>query len=89
MTRRRAIKVDRLADIPSDLPGKFWRAERRYWADGTSCLHIAAWGTQPQTGKPAPWWPLQYTQVPWVLSESFLEQLLNLVAAAEKEARLP
>jgi len=41
MSKRKAVKIDHLADLPTDLEGVFFRIEHRYWADGTSCLHIA------------------------------------------------
>lgn len=70
MSKRAAVRVDHLSDMPLDLPGVFLRFERRFWADGTSCLHIAKWGTRD--GKVSPWWPLQYVQVPWELHRSLL-----------------
>lgn len=83
--REHAVRVDHLADIPLDLPGAFLRLERRYWADGTSCLHIAKWGHQPETGRPAPWWPPQYTQVPWALA-GMLGEAINECASRGDEA---
>ena len=65
MSKAAAVKVVHLRDIPLDRPGMFLRVERRYWADGTSCLHIAKWGLQPARQRPAPWKPLQYIQMPW------------------------
>ena len=69
MSKRAAVRVDHLGDLELDKPGLFLRLERRHWADGSSCLHVAKWGTQPGTGRPAPWWPPQYIQIPWKLAE--------------------
>lgn len=69
--KEKAIKIDHIKDVPLDIPGAFLRFERRHWKDGTSCLHIMKWGTQPETGRQAPWWPLQYVQVPWDLRYAF------------------
>lgn len=65
MSKRKAVKVDHICDLRLDRPDMFLRIERRYWADGTSCLHIAKWCKQPKRGAFAPWSPPQYTQVPW------------------------
>jgi hypothetical protein len=73
--KRKAVRIDHLGDMPLDLPGVFLRVQRRHWDDGTSCLHIAKWGTQPETGRKAPWWPPQYTQVPWRLAGPLVETL--------------
>lgn len=75
MSKRAAIRVEHLADLPLDIPGVFLRLERRYWADGSSCLHIAKWGVQPTTGRPAPWWTPQYIQLPWELGTLFSAEL--------------
>lgn len=77
LSKSKAVRVDPLGDTPLDIPGAFIRAERRHWADGTSCLHIAKWGIQPKTGRPAPWWPLQYIQIPWELAGTLTEVLKN------------
>ena len=79
MTKQTAERVQHLTDVPLDLPGVFLRVERRWWADGSSCLHIAKWGVQPKTGRSAPWWPQQYTQVPWALGEPLLAALEGAV----------
>ena len=50
MSKRKAVRIDHIADLPTDLEGVFLRIERRWWADGSSCLHICKWGTQPETG---------------------------------------
>lgn len=75
MSKEKAVRVEFLADLPLDIPGVFLRLERRHWADGTSCLHIAKWGTQPETNRPAPWWPLQYVQMPWELGKKLATAL--------------
>lgn len=64
MSKAAAVKVDHIADVPTDLPGVFLRVERRHWKDGSSCVHIAKWGTQ-KSGRKAPWIPLQYIQFLW------------------------
>ena len=71
MSKRAAVRIDHIGDYPLDLPGAFVRAERRYWADGTSCLHLAKWGYQQNRGCSSPWQPLQYLQVPWELVEMY------------------
>ncbi|MFZ5815331.1 MAG: hypothetical protein ACOY93_08500 [Bacillota bacterium] len=78
MSKSKAVKIDHLGDMPLDLPGAFLRFERRHWPDGTSCLHIAKWGTQPETGRPAPWWPPQYTQIPWEMAGSLVQTMVSL-----------
>jgi hypothetical protein len=77
MSRAKAIKIERLGDYPLDKPGMFLRAERRHWPDGTSCLHIAKWGTPSTQARPMPWWPPQYTQILWPLAPGFLRELLE------------
>ncbi|MFO7172579.1 MAG: hypothetical protein DIU70_006390 [Bacillota bacterium] len=84
MSRRAAVRIDHLADLPADLPGVWWRVERRWWADGSSCLHIAKWALQPSTGRPAPWWPPQYVQVPWQDARAFLQAVLEAVSKSEQ-----
>lgn len=76
--KEKATKVDLIKDIPLDIPGAFLRFERRHWKDGTSCLHVMKWGTQPETGRQAPWWPLQYIQVPWELREKIQVNKMNI-----------
>lgn len=85
MSKPKAVQVDLLADLPLDIPGAFLRLERRYWPDGTSCLHIAKWGRQPETGRPAPWWPLQYVQVPWGLGAMLAKALIAAVRDGRRE----
>lgn len=70
MSKRKAIRVEHLGDVPLDLPGACLRIERRHWPDGSSCLHIAKWSRQPQTGRLAPWHPPQYLQLPWELARA-------------------
>lgn len=82
MSKRKAVRVDHLADIPLDVPDMFLRLERRYWPDGTSCLHICKWSFQPKRQKLAPWWPLQYVQLPWWL----VGRLVEVLTKAWKEA---
>lgn len=74
MAREKAVRVEHLVDVPTDKPGVFLRAERRFWSDGTSCLHIAKWGTQP-SGRKSPWIPLQYLQVPWELASAVMDDI--------------
>lgn len=68
-SKSKAVRVDHICDVPLDIPGAFLRFERRFWADGSSCLHIAKWCVQPNTGRTSPWWPPQYTQVPWEMAQ--------------------
>lgn len=75
MSKAAAVRTDHLADIPLDRDGMFLRAERRHWADGTSCLHVAKWGTKD--GVSRPWYPQQYMQVPWDLVGSVLSTLVT------------
>lgn len=84
MSRQAAVRVDHLCDLPLDRPGLFLRLERRHWPDGTSCLHIAKWGVQPETGRPAPWWPLQYVQIPWELAEQLGSAIVEAATRAER-----
>lgn len=84
MSKGKAVRVDHLCDLPLDIPGAFLRIERRHWADGSSCLHIAKWGIQPTTGRPAPWWPQQYTQVPWELAERLGATILDAAIWADR-----
>ncbi|WP_374712263.1 hypothetical protein [Symbiobacterium terraclitae] len=86
MSKSKAVKVDHLSDMPLDLPGSFLRIERRHWPDGSSCLHIAKWSRQPNTGRPAPWMPQQYIQLPWEYAEALGLTILDGVARCEKEA---
>ena len=71
--------LEHLADIPLDIPGAFLRLERYWWRDGTSCLHIAKWCVQPETNRVAPWWPPQYTQIPWELAADLAQVLREKV----------
>lgn len=81
MSKRAALRVDHLGDVPLDLPGVFLRIERRWWVDGTSCLHIAKWGVQPERGTAAPWWPPQYVQVPWEIGPELVRRLIVMGVA--------
>lgn len=82
MSKAKAVKIDHLADIRLDIPGAYLRIERRWWENGTSCLHVAKWGIQPRNGKPAPWYPQQYTQVPWELAETLGTAILEAARKA-------
>lgn len=75
--RAKAVKVEHLADIRADLPGVFHRVERRWWPDGSSCLHIAKWGPRPGDGRVVPWWPPQYSQLPWEQVPVFMTEVLT------------
>lgn len=84
MSRQAAVRLDHLCDRPLDRPGLFLRLERRWWADGTSCLHVAKWSRQPNTGNLAPWWPQQYLQVPWELAEQLGATVLDAAIWADR-----
>lgn len=75
MSKRAATRIEHLIDIALDA-GYFLRLDRRYWADGSSCLHIAKWGTQPNTGRDAPYKPLQYVQIRWEIAERVIRQMV-------------
>jgi hypothetical protein len=64
--KEKAVKTELIADCPTGKPNCFLRIERRHWADGTSCLHIAKYGYV--NGKLRAWWPPQYVQVDWELN---------------------
>lgn len=81
VSKRAAVRVHHLADVSLDRPGTFLRLERRWWPDGTSCLHLAKWAVQPGRSCAAPWWPLQYVQLPW--------DLVPALAAALGDATAP
>ncbi len=81
MSKQAAVHVEHLGDVLLDRPGMFLRCERRHWSDGTSCLHIAKWGTQPGTGRPAPWWPPQYVPVPWEMAPDLVRRLAEMGVA--------
>lgn len=80
--KRKAVKVAKLGTIPSD-NGSWWVIERRWWADGSSCLQGIKWAVQPNTGRPAPWWPLQAFQCPWELAPAFVNGLAAAVSIGQ------
>lgn len=84
MSKRAAVRVDHLGDVALDRPDLFLRLERRHWADGSSCLHVAKWSRQPNTGKLAPWWPPQYIQIPWELAEMLGATIVEAATRAER-----
>lgn len=84
MSKSKAVKIVPLVDVPLDIPGAFIRMERRFWKDGTSCLHIMKWGIQPNTKVASPWWPLQYIQIPWEIAELFICSLADINMKVEE-----
>ncbi len=74
MSKRAAVKIEHIVDLPLDKPGFFLRLERRYWQDGSSCLHIAKWARNG-AGKATMYYPLQYVQVPWEMSGELGRQI--------------
>ena len=71
--KEKAVKTEFIADCPTGKPGCFLRIERRYWEDGTSCLHVAKYGYVK--GKLRAWWPPQYMQIDWEKREHLVSLL--------------
>jgi hypothetical protein len=81
--KRREVRERRVALATFDTGGGYWLVcERRFWDDGSSCLHVAKWGTQPGTGRPAPFYPPQYLQLPWSVALFVVFSLACRVRAA-------
>lgn len=89
MSKRKAVRVQHLCDIPLDLDGVWLRLERRWWPDGSSCLHIAKWGIQRETGRPTPWWPPQYTQVSWDVAQELGAIIREVTARSHDDGDRP
>jgi hypothetical protein len=86
--RRQAAKIEELGWIDGDIPGTRWKVERRYWKDGTSCLHVIMWGWRKR--RPADtklmfttWFPLKMLQLPWELAGGFLLELVATMYSPE------
>lgn len=84
MSQQKAIHIATLHDFPLDVPDCWLRVERRFWENGTSCLHVYKRGRRKSDGIITGWSQPQYTQLPWECAGAFHERLAALIGEGNR-----